>query len=675
MVKIRHRVIYYLGRIALLAFFGMGIFVRCANTMAPQGGPRDSIPPRVVSATPAEGTLNFKAKRVYIEFDEYVKLKDQQKEFFTSPAMKYPPVLLVKGKGIQIDIRDTLKENTTYALNFGSSIEDNNEGNPFYSYRYVFSTGDYIDSMVMSGYTVDAYKRDSASKTFIFFYEASKDSIPDYDSTVFNNSPDIIARAENNGIFIANNLQPVDYRIYAVQDNNGNQTYEPGIDKIGFLDSVYNPSNMPAFSAWQDTMRHYMTADPQLYFRLFKDEQFKRQYLADQKRPLRHKVVLSFGAHYPEIDTLAFFGIDSSRIITEYLKPTRDSIAYWFDVPADELPDTIKGFITYMKHDSLNNMVPESKDLALGWKFFESKEQERQRKDRDKAREQAIKEGKEPELEPNPFKVTVEATSTLNPEKNIPMTFDYPLVKLDTAAISVTRQDGENVYMVRTTVERDTANMRRFTIKAQWAPGQKYKLEIPAGTFVNVAGERNDTLSSEFTVMDPEKYGTIVFNVIGKTPDSRYVLQLVDQSGSKVINEILYAKSGKHYFRYVDPGEVRLRIIEDINGNGKWDEGNMVQRRQPERVEFFVQVDGQEEIQAKVNWELEFDVDMNVVFAPVTMQSIMEQIRKQEEIRVRKYLEELEKNPRRNDRNQRQQSSPNFNPGSFGGSGMGNFMR
>ena len=217
-----------LGRAALAVFFCTAFLWRCATIMTPTGGPKDTLPPVITLMTPDNFTTNFKDRKIYIEFDEFVQIKDQQKEFFTSPQMKKKPTITLRGRGISVQLRDTLRENTTYALNFGSAICDNNEGNPLYSMRYVFSTGPEIDSMVLSGYTVDAYKADSVSKSFIYFYIA--DSVPEpkeYDSTLFNYKPQVIARAETNGIFLAQNLKPVPYRVYAFQDTNDNQMYEP----------------------------------------------------------------------------------------------------------------------------------------------------------------------------------------------------------------------------------------------------------------------------------------------------------------------------------------------------------------------------------------------------------------------------------------------------------------
>ena len=135
--------------IVVLAFFSIGLLSRCASVAAPQGGPKDSLPPKVVAMTPAYGTTNFKGKRIYIEFDEYVQLKDQQKEFYTSPFMKKKPSVVLRGRGVQIDLQEDLDSNRTYALNFGSSVCDNNEAIPYTGLRYVFSTGDHIDSLVI----------------------------------------------------------------------------------------------------------------------------------------------------------------------------------------------------------------------------------------------------------------------------------------------------------------------------------------------------------------------------------------------------------------------------------------------------------------------------------------------------------------------------------------------
>ena len=263
----RHTLNLLRGVVALL--FASAFLSRCASMMTPTGGPIDSLPPVIVNMIPDNFSTNrptVNHGKIYIEFDEFIQIKDQQKEFFTSPQMKKKPLVSLRGRGVVIQLRDTLEANTTYALNFGSAIRDNNEGNPLYSMRYVFSTGPEIDSMVMSGYTADSYKADSVSKSFIWFFPAdSVENVAEYDSTIFKYKPAVIARAENNGIFIAQNLKPIAYRVYAVQDKNDNQIYEPGSDQVGFLEGTYNPREQPDFAMWYDSIRQYVVAEPQLY--------------------------------------------------------------------------------------------------------------------------------------------------------------------------------------------------------------------------------------------------------------------------------------------------------------------------------------------------------------------------------------------------------------------------
>ena len=464
-MNIRNRHIVAL-RAAVALLFLPAFFSRCASMMTPTGGPRDSLPPVIVAMTPDNFSTNrplLNHEKIYIEFNEFVQLKDQQKEFFTSPAMKKKPTVSIRGRGIVIQLRDTLLPNTTYALNFGSAVRDNNEGNPLYSMRYVFSTGPEIDSMIVSGYTADSYKADSVSKSFIWFFPAdSVEHVPEYDSTVFKYKPAVIARAENNGIFIAQNLKPIAYRVYAVQDKNDNQMYEPGTDQVGFVEGTYNPAEMPDFALWYDSLRHYVTAEPQLYFRMFTDKAFRRQLLSQTERPQQHKAMLYFGAPRPQITNLRFDSIPSERVIVDPQTLGRDTIALWFDVPSSSLPDTIKGEISYLKHDTLNRLQEVTEPLKLSWKFVETKEQEREREKLERERrkaEAAGEEWKEPEKE-NPFKFTMSTSGEVNPEEHLTVDFDYPLTRLDSSKLLLTRTlEDQTIVDVPVRMVRDTGQL------------------------------------------------------------------------------------------------------------------------------------------------------------------------------------------------------------------------
>lgn len=677
------RHIVRLLRLCAALLFATAFLSRCASMMTPTGGPRDTIPPVIVRMDPDNFSVNRPTTghgKIYIEFDEYVQIKEQQKEFFTSPQMKKKPLVTLRGKGVVVQLRDTLEENTTYALNFGSSIRDNNEGNPLYSMRYVFSTGPEVDSMVLSGYTADGYKADSVSKSFIWFFPAdSVEWVPQYDSTVFKYKPSVIGRAETNGIFIAQNLKPIDYRVYAIQDKNDNQIYEPGSDQIGFAEGVYNPAKMPDFTIWYDSVRQYVTAQPQLYLRMFTDKAFRRQLLSETERPLQHKALLYFSTAHPRIERIRFDSIPDQAVIIDPQTVGRDTIALWFNVPSASLPDSLAGEITYFKHDTLNRLQEVTEPLKLNWRLIETKEQERERekneRDRRKA-EEAGEEWVEPE-KPNPFAFKLPLTGEVNPEEHLTAEFDYPLARLDSAAVLLTATDaGNRVEDVPVHFVRDTARLRRWYIHAPWTTGMQYTLTIPAGAITDIAGFSNDSIVGKYTVYDPEKFATVKIHVTGRDDTTRYIIQLLDGSNS-LKQEKRDVVTGEVQFNYVPAGEIKFRIIEDRNGNGKWDTGNVVERLQPERAEIYANEQGEDTFATKTNWEVEFAMDMNRIFAPVTMESLTRLLDEREMQRLRREAEKLAKEGPKNRGHNHEDDHGNtgFN-NSFGSAGgMFNTMR
>ncbi len=660
----------------LILFVGM--FVRCASIMTPEGGPIDTLPPVVMVMTPENFTTNFSEKKIFIEFDEFVQLKDQQKEFFVSPMMTRKPLLSIRGRGVLVTMRDdTLHENTTYALNFGSTIVDNNEGNPLHSFRYVFSTGDKIDSMIISGYTVDAYGADSVSKSFIYFYPVDSLEIGEgYDSTLFKRQPAVIGRAENNGIFITQNLKPIDYKVYAFEDTNSNQTYEAATDKVGFLDSLYNPTRMPDFGIWYDSIRQYVVADPQLYMRLFTDVSFSRQILQESKRPTQYKAELYFGAAFPEIISIELDSIPSENIILEPLTVGRDTLNMWFDLPAELIPDSIRGTITYMKHDSLRVLGEVSEPLKLNWRFVETKAEREAREDLDKERERALKRGEEwiePEV-PNPFKMNLTKGGDINPEHSLVREFDFPLSTLDTAAITMvsypaSSSSGESITYTPEpiTITRDTMSLRRYFINSAWSKQDaKYLLNIPQGAITNIAQQSNDSLSSEYSLYNPEKYAVVIVNIKGRDGVSapNYIVELLN-SKNVLIESKMTGQSDKIQFNYVRAGDIRLRVIEDSNNNGKWDSGNLIEMRHPERVELYS--DGGEDIfTTRENWDMELDMDIGKLFAPITMESVMQTLEEQEIKRLER-LEESRAEAKRKAEEKKNSSSGGFGMSSITG--------
>ncbi|HJC77984.1 MAG TPA: Ig-like domain-containing protein [Candidatus Alistipes merdipullorum] len=661
--------------ILVLLFFAGAFLSRCASIGTPTGGPKDTLPPVVVAVVPEDGATNFKSKSIYIEFDEYVQLKDQQKEIYVSPAMGKKPVFTMRGRGIYIQIKDdSLLPETTYAIEFGSSVADNNESNALHGLRYVFSTGSAIDSLICSGYTEDSYTADSLGKSFIWFYEADSVETPDtYDSTIFKYKPSKIARSQNNGIFIAQNLKPVPYRVYAIFDANDNQTYEPSIDKVGFVDGVYNPAEMPDFSIWYDSVRRYPSADPQLYFRLFTDVSFRRQSLQEATRPEQHKVVLSFGASNPDIRSLRLDSVQQDKIIVEPLSKGRDTLALWLNVPSESLPDTLRGEIVFMAHDTLNVLRETKEELKLSWRRIESRDQERERERNERARAKAEAAGEEWKETPTPSTfamIDFAKSAEVNPEQDLPLEFATPLTRFDSTAVELLSfGEGGDTLRERAIFIPDTANVRRWRLRSRWLPDRQYRLRIPPDALADITGEGNDSITASLTVSKVEDYATLRLKVTPRHEGDLYILQLVDVNGT-LLREERGVGAGEHTMLYVPAGDMRLRIIEDVNGNGEWDGGNLVERRQSERAEFYKNDEQEELFTTKTGWEFDLTLDMNRIFAPVTMDELVRRLDQREQTRLRKEAERRAKEGKRdNGQNNQQQSGSGLNMGGMGGLG------
>ena len=217
-----------------IVFLFLLSFTDCAKKGRPSGGLRDTIAPVILRSAPENFTTNFKNNEIRITFDEFIKLKDISKELIISPPLKYPPVItpLSVSKVLKIKILDTLKDNTTYSFNFGNSILDNNEGNLFPNYKYVFSTGSYIDSLTLKGTAVDALLPKTDFPTTVALYQVDQSY---KDSLVFLEKPTYITTTINEtNNFELSNLKQGTYQLIALKEQTRNYTFQPKTDKIGF---------------------------------------------------------------------------------------------------------------------------------------------------------------------------------------------------------------------------------------------------------------------------------------------------------------------------------------------------------------------------------------------------------------------------------------------------------
>ncbi len=581
-------------RVVIISAVILSIF-SCATMRSPSGGPSDSIPPKVVGMYPLPYSTNFNGKRVEIEFDEFVVLKDQQKLFFVSPQMEKSAQLSIRNKSVIVDFQDTLQPETTYRLDFGASIVDNNEGNRLSDLKLTFSTGDFVDSLIMVGATYDAFTGDTIVGAFIPFFDSSLDSLfstKGLDSVLYNQRAEALFRTDSTGYFVADILKGKDYKIYAMLDNNGNQKYESGVDMVGFVDTIFNPLYMPGFSFGYDSLKKQMYIDSlQVVFDLFYESPQRRQTILNKTHPQREELYFEFNAPDVKIDSMVLDSIPTEWLIEER-NATGDTIRYWIAPPSKELliPDSITGYMIYNKHDSIMNLIPTREQIKLHFTepIVEPTEEEKAEAKRKEREEKSAKESEEKRLKKiealpdsirnNPIALDslglavplfdslavdsvvvekpkldykVNASQNLNPENNIEMTFSYPIRSIDSTKVTLKEfveikskgaRRGEEAEVETTqtdvpvSVEQD--GLRRVFIKADWKYGAKYELTIPEGVFEDIKYLTNDTLVSSFTILHPDDFGTIRIKLDGQG------LELVDDSVSYIVELVSIPSSG-----------------------------------------------------------------------------------------------------------------------------------
>lgn len=356
----------------VISLFTFAFFSRCAQPAAPMGGPRDTIAPILLDVTPPNYSTNFKAKEVVFTFNEYLQLKDVQKEVLISPPIMPRPIFAVKGKSIVMKFppETKLDSNTTYKVDFGNSIQDNNEGNPAKRFEYIFSTGNKVDSLVMSGKLVDALTGADVINGFVLYYGAER--IPGdttlSDSTIFKGKKLSIARTDSTGNFLATNLKHIPYRIFAIKDENGNQDYDMGGDLVGLSNTLYNPETMKEFDVWVDPVKDRIEVTPQIKFELFKETRRLKQSLKEVTRPKKHQLQLVFAADSVHIEDIIIDSVAREDIIIEN-NTFNDSIRVWVRSVGEnvKLPDSLKGVVRYYSVDSIGASKIDTTVFALNY--------------------------------------------------------------------------------------------------------------------------------------------------------------------------------------------------------------------------------------------------------------------------------------------------------------------
>lgn len=520
-----------------IVFIGIFSFSGCAKRGTITGGAKDTIPPSIITSTPENFTTNFSGNEIKIVFSELIKVKDISKQLIISPPLNKKPTIIPQGsasKFISIKIADTLQPNTTYSFNFGQSITDNNEGNPYSQFKYVFSTGSYIDSLVVMGKIKDAFEEKPDNFVSVQLYDARTYT----DSTVFKEQPLYVTNTlDSLKVFALENLKGGEYYIVALKDKNNNYKYDPKHDKIGFLKNKISVPN--------DT--------------LFEIEMFKEKIPFKAVKPVQqsnNKLFMGFEGNPKNAKITATDGTNTFPVVMTKF--------------SDKKKDSVQLFIPTIKADSLVFTV--EKDNFK--KTFTSK----------------IKEQKETDS----LFIDAEQKGTLHFRDTFAIKTKTPLKTIKSELILLRNKDSVVVPFTHNYDEFE----QRITFDFKKEESQKYIMEILPNAIEDIYDTKNDSLKFSVSTRTYSDYGNLKVNL---NSAKRFPLILeVLNSKNEVVEKAISTGSKTLQFDAIEPNIYKLRIIYDDNGNGIWDTGDFLEKRQAEEIYYYPK-----EIDVRANWDVE----------------------------------------------------------------------
>lgn len=509
----------------IILFSFILLLTNCAKRGAITGGLKDTLAPELRISIPKNFSTNFKNKEIKLTFDEYVLLKDINKQLVISPPMKYMPIILPTNasKYITIKILDTLKENTTYSFNFGQSIKDNNEGNPINQFKYIFSTGNQIDSLTLNGKIKDAYKKEADNFVSVMLYEINELF---KDSVIYKENPRYITNTlDSLTTFKLENLKAGNYMLVALKDKNSNNKYNPKEDKIGFIKQIITIPN--------DSIYEIELFKENLKFKAFKPTQE-----SGNKLFMGYEGNIDSKKSIPEIN-LKNFNEKISSIITKY--PKKDSLQIWFKP---------------IKTDTLNLSVAKNNYKAdFRFKFKDQKK--------------------------DTLKISAVQNGNIGFNERFALETSTPLVKFDLSKIALTNKDST---AVKYSTEYDDFN-QKYYIDFKKEELEKYKITLLPGALSDFYDKINDTLTYTVTTKSIADVGNLKIKLqnVKRFP---IIIELTNNSGETI--ETKYSEKETDIdFNLIDPSIYTIRLIYDDTKNNQYDSGNFLEKRYSEEVVYF----------------------------------------------------------------------------------------
>ena len=630
----------------LLALIVALFMAACANMGRPEGGPRDETPPVYVRSNPAMGQLRFKGNRISVDFDENIQLDDPQNKIVVSPAQRTTPAISTVGRRVNIELRDTLIPNTTYAIDFSDAVKDLNEGNILDGLALDFATGDSIDTLRISGMVFEARNLEPAQGMLVGVYSNMSD-------TALTTLPfERITKTNQLGQFTLRNLKAGTYRIFAVNDVNRDYHWDRSED-VAFYDVTVSPSSQP--TTVSDTLVSSQTglADsivtrpatrflPDDVLLTWFNEGYSSQYLREYKRVDLRKLTFLIGTKADSLPRLRLVnthraGEDASRWSVLDASRTLDSLTYWITDTALIDMDSLIVAADYMRTDTLGQLSMTTDTLRFVLRGQQTKkrrleaaakEQEklekrleelakrnRQTHEKNLARLEAGEDTLEWEKVPGPevkfadFKLISPSLQDLN----------KPLVFRSTTPVASLRPEAFTMEMLIDTVwypapapvvyRPDSLRPMVFRADYKWDDGRKYRLTVDSAAVTDIYGLVSKPFQQEITAKSRADYATLTLDISGL--EGRPAMVELLQSDNPVAT--IPVKGSTAVIEYINPGPYFVRLFIDANRDSVWTTGSIADSIQPEEVYYLPK-----KFNLKKNWDVQQDWDINAM--PVEQQ-------------------------------------------------------
>lgn len=544
--------------------FIISVFIcSCAQQARPSGGLLDKTPPKALRYHPDSAATNFNSKSIEITFDEFIQLQDLNTQLLISPPLEYQPDITVKKKTLSIvfDKKEVLKPNSTYTLRFGKALRDLHESTPLEDFKYIFSTGSYIDSLSLEGNVLYAFDHKTDKDVRVMLYTDVNDS------AIYKKQPEYFDKTNDAGFFKITNVRPGKYKIVAVKDQNNNYKYDEG-EVVGFIDTLVEAGQNASLS-----------------IPLFKEES-KKIFLKKKQQEQYGKFSFIFSQ-----------GVDSLRMNIlnhDQFKDVKQLLQY------SKLKDSLTLWIDYLDKDSLVLQFLNGNTVLDTVKFSKLIK-----------KEIGLKSSR------SPLKLTLKnpVTGAVDLNTSLTFAFSHPLVKIDTTIPVLLKEDTlaykkyplvykktDSLFAPVILTSTQKPELKKTSRNPLLKENTNYSLLIPSGTFTDFFGLKNDTIKLNWKTKEEKFYGTLQLKVnFDPLLGGDYIIQLLDDKET-IVRQNIISSAEIIYYDFLFPQTYKLKVIFDKNKNGRWDTGDYLKKIHAEKTLY-----NKEAIMIRSNWDLELE--------------------------------------------------------------------